>query len=465
MKGFLDMRVGSFPRVTQLPLQEHQFLDGPETSTFEDTDGRRRQRPGADLAETEFRQHAQPLVESAFAGTPCVVGEDEMSDVDLSGPSSKSGPNTPVVEESGKSVSSVVADPRDHGLTVASPPMGLLFVTHEAYLDHVTGDRHPERPERLGAVIDATRRTDVSDALIPVVPRAATIDEILRVHAESLVEKARVTITSGGGRLDPDTVVSPASWDAALHAAGAGLTAVEHLLAGVADAAFCAVRPPGHHATRDTSMGFCVFSNVAVVAAHLADRGERVLIVDFDAHHGNGTQDVFYADPRVLYVSLHQWPLYPGTGWFTEIGEGEGRGTTVNVPLPPGSTGDIYMEAFDRLVVPVAERFAPTWLIVSAGYDAHRADPITNMGLAAGDYPHMMRRLMALVPEGRRLVMLEGGYDLDALRMCTASTLGALADMPDVAGHPEAPTSGGPVEAFGRIADIEAFYRQTGLLS
>jgi len=426
MKGFLDIRVGSFPRVTQLPLQEHQFLDGPETSTFEDADGRRRQRPGADLAETEFRQHAQPLVESAFAGTPCVVGEDEMSDVDLSGPSSKSGPNTPVVEESGKSVSSVVADPRDHGLTVASPPMGLLFVTHEAYLDHVTGDRHPERPERLGAVIDATRRTDVSDALIPVVPRAATIDEILRVHAESLVEKARVTIASGGGRLDPDTVVSPASWDAALHAAGAGLTAVEHLLAGVADAAFCAVRPPGHHATRDTSMGFCVFSNVAVVAAHLADRGERVLIVDFDAHHGNGTQDVFYDDPRVLFVSFHQWPLYPGTGWFDENGERAGFGTTMNLPLPPGTTGDAYLHALETVVIPRVERFAPTWLVVSAGFDAHRRDPITDLGLSAGDYADIMSRIVPLVEPGRRLVMLEGGYDLEALENSTTAALGAL---------------------------------------
>ncbi len=169
-------------------------------------------------------------------------------------------------------------------------------------------------------------------------------------------------------------------------AAGAGLTAVAALQRGEGAAAFCAVRPPGHHATPTESMGFCLVSNIAVVAAALADAGERVWIFDFDAHHGNGTQAVFYDDPRVLFVSTHQWPLYPGTGRRTETGVGAGAGTTVNIPLPPETTGDVYLRAFDEVIAPVVDRFAPTWLLISAGFDAHRADPLTDLGLSAGDF-------------------------------------------------------------------------------
>ena len=258
--------------------------------------------------------------------------------------------------------------------------MTVLFATHAAYLEHLAGPRHPERPERLQAVLDGV--------------------------------------------------------------ALAGLTAVHALQQGRADAAFCAVRPPGHHATRDESMGFCFVNNVAVVAAALADQGERVMIFDYDAHHGNGTQAVFYHDPRVLFVSLHQWPLYPGTGRHTEVGEGPARGSTVNVPLPPGATGDVYLYAFDELVAPIADRFAPTWIIVSAGFDAHRNDPITELALAAGDYAPLTRRVLSLVPAGRRLVMLEGGYDLDALTFSSATV---LREMAGETGAPIEPaTSGGP---------------------
>jgi acetoin utilization deacetylase AcuC-like enzyme len=188
-------------------------------------------------------------------------------------------------------------------------------------------------------------------------------------------------------------------------------------------------------------MGFCLLNTVAVGAAALAERGERVLIVDFDAHHGNGTQEAFYADGRVTYVSLHEWPLYPGTGRLDQTGEGAGTGATVNVPLPAGSTGDVYLAALDELIVPVAERAQPTWLIVSAGFDGHRADPLTGLSLSAGDFADLTARLAALVPAGRRLVVLEGGYDLAALADSVAGTVAALAGAEL---RPEPATNGGP---------------------
>ena len=342
----------------------------------------------------------------------------------------------------------------------------MLFATHSAYLEHLAGPRHPERPERLRAVLTGAHRGDVVDALVPLEPVAADRRDLERVHPGWYLDRIEALSQGGGGRLDPDTYASTGTWRAAELAAGAGLTAIREMQRGSGDVAFCAVRPPGHHATADQSMGFCLISNVAVAAAALADQGERVMVFDYDAHHGNGTQSVFYDDPRVLFVSLHQFPLYPGTGRVQETGEGAGVGTTLNLPLPAGATGDVYLSAFDAIVAPVADRFRPTWVIVSAGFDAHRADPITDMGLAAGDYPALTERALSLVPAGRRLVMLEGGYDLDALADCTAAVLRSLADLPtsralDI-GADESPTSGGAGAAA--VASVRDFWHQHDLI-
>ncbi|MCL4113897.1 UNVERIFIED_CONTAM: hypothetical protein GTU68_024081 [Idotea baltica] len=300
---------------------------------------------------------------------------------------------------------------------------------------------HPESPFRLSAVDNALDRADIREGVTLVQAPLAPLELLADVHTEDLVAMIQAVSARGGGRIDMDTVAAPASFDAARYAAGAGLESIERLRNGEADTAFCAVRPPGHHATKAESMGFCLFNNVAVTATALAEAGERVLIVDYDAHHGNGTQDIFYDDPRVLFVSFHQWPCYPGTGRIDESGRGEGIGTTINVPLPPGTTGDVYSQAWDRHVAPQIDSFDPTWVLISAGFDAHRADPITDMGLSAGDYALLTARILEIAPAGRRIVFLEGGYDLNAL---TESAAAVMATIVDQSFDTERATNGGP---------------------
>jgi len=319
----------------------------------------------------------------------------------------------------------------------------LLLATDDAYAAHDPGPGHPERVARLAAVAEGIEDARLDDALAVLPARDATHDELVRVHDPSLLERLEELARRGGGVIDPDTVASSGSWDAARRAAGAGLAAIESLDRGDGEAAFLGVRPPGHHATGRVPMGFCLLNNVAITAAALTARGMRVAVVDYDAHHGNGTQDIFWEDPRVLYVSLHEWPLYPGTGRLDETGGAGAKRTTLNVPLPAGATGDVYLRAFDELVEPVVAAFTPDWVLVSAGYDAHRADPLTGLALSSGDYAALAARARALAPRpGRTVVFLEGGYDLTALRDSVAATLPALLGEPP---HPtERETTGGP---------------------
>lgn len=307
---------------------------------------------------------------------------------------------------------------------------------------HDTGEGHPERPSRVQAALEGIDAARLWDAVVPLAPRRAIESELVRVHSPGHLAELRAFCERGGGALDPDTVVASGSWDTALLAAGGVLAAVDALESGAAEIGFVAARPPGHHATADEAMGFCIINNVAVAAAELAERGERVCIIDWDVHHGNGTSSIFWNDPRVLYVSTHEWPLYPGTGRAEEIGGPEARGLTVNIPVPPETTGDVLRAAFDEVVAPVVDRFDPTWVLVSAGFDAHRADPLASLELTSGDFAALAREVASYAPKrGRTVYVLEGGYDLEALRVSVGAVLAAALDAPVRA---EAPTSGGP---------------------
>jgi acetoin utilization deacetylase AcuC-like enzyme len=329
----------------------------------------------------------------------------------------------------------------------------ILVATTDAHALHDTGRGHPERASRIGAVLEGIDDAHLGDQLAVADALPADLATLGRVHDPRYLSAIEEFAAAGGGHLDLDTPVAPASFDAARRAAGSGLGALDALRAGSADAAFVAARPPGHHATRMRGQGFCILNNVAVAAAALLERGERVLIVDWDVHHGNGTQDIFWDEPRVLYVSTHQWPAYPGSGRATETGGPRAPGLTINFPFPPGTTGDAALAALDEVVSPAVERFAPTWVLASAGYDAHRDDPLADLRWSAADYALLTRRVMAFAPQpGRFVAFLEGGYDLDALRHSVTATVAAMAGA-SVAAEP--PSSGGPGhDVVTRVAQV-----------
>lgn len=299
--------------------------------------------------------------------------------------------------------------------------------------EHDSGTGHPERPERLEAARQGLRDAGLEDELVRREPRPATREELLAVHTEELVDL--VAGTDGRRhRFDPDTSAGPQSYKAALRAAGAVTGAVDEVLDGTLDRAFCIVRPPGHHATSGRAMGFCLFNNVAVAAARALDAGlERVAIVDPDVHHGNGTQEIFWEDPRVLYISSHQFPFYPGTGALDEVGEGRGQGFTLNLPLPGGMGDQDYSRAYREIVEPIGKAFDPQLVLVSAGFDAHAADPLGGMSLTGAGFAEVTDVCLALASgsaQGRLVAVLEGGYSLEGLADATAATVGRLMDRP-----------------------------------
>ena len=308
--------------------------------------------------------------------------------------------------------------------------MSTAYVYDPVFLEH---DRpgHVERRERLSATMQLLAQKELLGKLVEVQATLVPMEHLLAVHHEDYVKRAKEVAEGGGGNLDSDTYLNGRSYEVALTAAGGMLNLVDAILDGKADNGFALVRPPGHHALPGRGMGFCLFNNVAVGAAYaLNHKGlSRVLIADFDLHHGNGTQEAFYSTDQVLYFSTHQYPYYPGTGHWSEIGVGQGEGFSVNVPLPPGVGDEGYERVFDEILYPVAERFRPELILVSAGYDAHWADPLGMMQLSSTGYGHLTETLKQIADEvcdGRLALTLEGGYDLEALSHSIAATLQTL---------------------------------------
>ena len=314
--------------------------------------------------------------------------------------------------------------------------------TYDPFSRRHTQKGHPENYLRLESTWALLQSDGIVQRLQRIEPCPASHERLLAVHTPQHVERLRTMAEQGGGRFDSDTYVGPDSYEAALRAAGGLLQVTDAVLTGAADNGFALVRPPGHHALAQRGMGFCLLANVAIAARHAQQQHgvERVLIVDFDVHHGNGTQDIFYDDPTVLFFSTHQYPYYPGTGAAEEVGSEFAYGTTINVPLPPAAGDAGVLDAFRRVLAPAARDFAPGLILLSAGYDAHWMDPLAGVNFSIAGYTALMQELMSLADElcdGRLVCALEGGYHLDVLPHAVLSTLRTLSG------------EGGPSDPFG----------------
>lgn len=334
----------------------------------------------------------------------------------------------------------------------------IAILTDPVCQEHDTG-LHPESKQRLAAIESALSESGMNERVLHPSCRPATMEQVLAIHERFYVEQVRRTAALGGGSIDWDTSVSAGSYRAAMAAAGCALAAVDVVLSGEAQASFALVRPPGHHARPGRGMGFCLFNNVAIAAQHarLAHKLQRVLIVDFDAHHGNGTQESFYSSNGVLYFSSHLSPFFPGTGAYDETGAGPGLGYTVNVPLPEDCADDGFLQVYSEVLIPLARRFHPQLVLVSAGYDIHWADPLTALGASTAGIGRLVRLIGELAAEecdGRLAFVLEGGYHLAALASGVLATVAALLGDADVV-DPLGPFAGRPASVSEIVAMVK----------
>jgi acetoin utilization deacetylase AcuC-like enzyme len=319
-----------------------------------------------------------------------------------------------------------------HFLTNIEKHMTTAFLFDPRFLEHDTGRGHPERPDRLRATMVHLRKQAFFDSLTPVHAEVCDLDWIHRIHHPALSERAQAACRERAPYLDtPDVALSGASYDVALLAAGGLLNVLDEVVAGNADNGFALVRPPGHHAEYNNALGFCIFNNIAIAARYLQQQHglERILILDWDVHHGNGTQHAFESDPSIFFTSLHQYPHYPGTGNRSEAGEGRGKGATLNCPMPAGAGDMDYTEAFSEKILPAIDRFMPDAILISAGFDAHQSDPLGAINLSTDFYGWMTERMLEMADKhcaGRLVSVLEGGYNLDALASSIAVHLRAL---------------------------------------